>query len=271
MLSVFAPIGRRSFVVLCTAMLLVLTVACAKRARPPSTSLGVAAAASLRDVLPEVVREFEASSAGVHVEVVYGSSGSLATQVAQRAPYDVFLSADTTFPAQLEKDGHAIAGSTVRYAAGRIALWVPTASPLDLDKGMECLRDQRVRRIAIANPRLAPYGVAARQALDRIGLSGTNGPQVVEAENIAQAAQYVESGATDIGILALSTVMSETMKAKGRSWTIPADMHEPIIHAGCVIASTPDRAAAERFLAFLRSETGRAIVQRHGFDTPADP
>lgn len=259
---------RTGATALALVLVVVLGVACAKRSRSTPTRLSVAAAASLRDVLPDLVRAVEASHAGVQIDVVYGSSGSLYAQIGSHAPFDVFLSADETFPAQLLKDGNARPGSVAPYASGRLALWTPLASGLDLQKGMSVLSDRTVKRISIANPRLAPYGAAAMQAIDRSGVRALLSASIVEAENIAQAAQQVESGATDIGILALSTVKSVSLADKGRAWTIPAELHDPIVHAGCVVSYSPDPATAQGFLDFLRSPPAKAIFADHGFGTP---
>lgn len=237
---------------------------------PPAPRLTIAAASSLRSALPELIDAYASETRTPAPTPVYASSGNLVSQISSKAPYDVFLSADEQYPVDLLKSRHAVGGSLVRYATGRIALWVPAASPLDVSAGLGVLTDDRVKKIAIANPALAPYGVAAEEAMKNAGVYDAVRGRLVLGENIAQAAQFVESGAAQVGVLALPLVLSPAMKDKGRSWVIPDREHAPIIHSACVSAYAPYPTEAERFMAFLQSETARGILRRHGFGIPGE-
>ncbi len=269
--------GQPMRLCLLLACLALLVCGCREQA-PAGTSadptapkeLTVAAAASVRFSLPEIIAEFEKANKGVHVEGVYGSSGSLFQQISSKAPYDVFLSADETYAIELVKQRHGVGGSIVRYATGRLALWVPKASVLDVSKGLPSLTDESVKKIAIANPKLAPYGVAAEEAMRKAGIYESVKDRLVPGENISQASQFVESGSAQAGLLALSMVLSPGMKEKGRWWTVPDSEHTPIIQSGCISAYAKDQGLAERFMQFLASEPSREILRRHGFGIPGE-
>jgi molybdate transport system substrate-binding protein len=245
------------------------TVACTRTVRSPAP-FTVAAASSMRFALPKIIADFEKANTGEHVEAVYGSSGSLFSQIASNAPFDVFLSADENYAIELVKQRHGAGGSIVRYATGRLALWVPTSSAIDVSKGMDVLKDQGVKKIAIANPKLAPYGVAAEEALKKAGIYDEVRDRLVFGENIAQAAQFVESGAAQAGIVSLSMVIEPGMKSSRRYWAIPESEHAPIIQSGCVIASSEHQALAVRFLGFLQTEEAKEILRRYGFGIPGE-
>src|SRR5262245_3083217 len=185
---------------------LALTLLGVAEARAQSP-LRVAAASDLQAALPAIAAQFETET-GRKVAITYGSSGNFFTQLQNGAPFDVFLSADIDYPRQLERDGTAETGSLYNYASGRIVLWTRADSPLDLKRGLAALADPSVRRIAIANPDHAPYGRAAVAALHHEGIYDRVLPKLVRGENIAQAAQFVQSGNADAGIVALSLAMA---------------------------------------------------------------
>ena len=174
-------------------------------------SVNVAAASDLNFAVQEIIKSFEQNT-GNTVRLTLGSSGNFYAQILNGAPFDVFLSADMEYPKQLEKQGYAVPGSTFAYGAGRIALWVPNRSSLDLDKvGMNALLDNSIRKIAIANPAHAPYGRAAVAALEHAKLYDRVKNKLVLGENISQAAQFVQSGAADLGVIAISIALSRQM------------------------------------------------------------
>lgn len=232
----------------------------------------VAAASDLSAAAKEFIADFEKRT-GHTVKLSLGSSGNFRAQIENGAPFDVFLSADLNYVRDLEKSGLTEAGSSFVYAIGRIVLWVPQKSTLDIRAlGMKALLQPQARRIAIANPIHAPYGRAAVSAMEKAGVYASAKNKLVLGENISQTAQFVQSGSADIGIIALSLALADTMKSSGTYWEIPLDSY-PAIEQGAVILSQARRAghlvAAREFLDALRSTTGRAILQRYGFSLPS--
>jgi molybdate transport system substrate-binding protein len=262
------------FLAVLAAMVVVGASGCGPSKAPTpaakESKLTVAAAASLRFALPEIIAAFEKEKKGTKVEAIYGSSGSLSQQIAAHAPFDVFLSADENYAVELVRQRHGVGGSILRYATGRLALWVPRDSPLDISKGMEVLSDPSVKKIAIANPKLAPYGVAAEESLKSAGIYEAVKDRLALGENIAQTAQFVESGAAQAGLIALSLVVAPEMKDKGHSWTVPESSHTPIVQSGCISAYSKDQRLAEAFMAFLQSDPAREVLRRDGFGIPGE-
>lgn len=233
----------------------------------PSQSVRVAAAADLKWALEAVLPAFEQAHPGIRVVVSYGSSGSFHAQLRQRAPFDLFLSADLAYAQDLADRG--LAEPPFRYARGPLALWVRQDSPLDLQReGLRALADPRVRRIAIANPKHAPYGRAAEHALRTAGLLEQLRPKLVIGENVAQAAQFVQAGAADAGILALSLATAPVLRTQGRFLELPAQLAPPLEQGGTILAWARDPAAARAFRAFLTGAEGRRILARFGFKPP---
>ncbi|MEP7132074.1 MAG: molybdate ABC transporter substrate-binding protein [Acidobacteriota bacterium] len=238
--------------------------------RPPSRQVRVAAAADLKFALDEVTAAFRGVRPEVDVAVTYGSSGNFYSQLANRAPFDLFLSADAEYPRRLIEAGLAVTGSEFLYARGRIVLWVRRDSPLEVEKrGLEALLDPAVRRIAIANPRHAPYGRAAEAALRSAGIYDRCLDRLVLGENVVQTAQFVESGAADAGVIALSLAVAPVLRDKGRFWTVPRDAHPVLEQGGAILSWASDPAAAKAFRDFLIGDRGRAILDRYGFERPA--
>lgn len=238
-------------------------------AQPAPGTVRVAAAADLRWALEEVRGAFERSRPGTTVAVTFGSSGNFFAQLQQQAPFDVFLSADADYPRRLAQQG--LAEPPFLYARGPLALWVPKSSPLKIEaEGLHALLHPGVRRIAIANPRHAPYGRAAEAALRRAGLLERLQMKLVLGENVSQAAQFAQTGNADAGIIALSLAMSAVMQERGRSWRIPADLHPPLDQGGAVLSRAQDPVAARAFRDFLAGAEAAAILARHGFLRPGD-
>jgi molybdate transport system substrate-binding protein len=191
-----------------------------------------------------------------------GSSGQLYAQIRNGAPFDVFLSADTARPAQLERDGLTEPGSRFTYAVGRLVLYGPTLD--SVRAGGADLRGAGVRHIAIANPRTAPYGAAAVQAIERLGLGTQLRDRVVQGENIAQTWQFVRSGAAELGFVALSQVLSEPTRTY---WLVPQDHHDMIAQDAVLLRSAASEPAAIGYLAFLRTDTARRVIELSGYGT----
>lgn len=226
----------------------------------------VAAAADLRYALDEVIAAFQKQYPDIQVQVVYGSSGQLFAQARNKAPFDVFLSADTEFPRQLAEEALADASSIFRYARGQIVLWLPKDKQIDLDRlGLESVNQATIKTVAIANPRHAPYGRAAEAALKASGVYDQVKDRLVLGENVAQAAQFVESGAADAGIIALSLALTPQMRERGRYYLIPLEMYPPLHQDGVILRGTRDRQAAELWRAFVTSANGQDILKRNGY------
>ena len=245
-------------------VLLALALGAAAPAAPPRT-LAIAAAADLQFALAEVKAAFAQAHPGVEVAITYGASGTFYTQLMNRAPFDLFLSADLGFPRKLVEAGVADGATTFRYSRGHLVLWAPKDSPIPVEQlGPKALLHPAARKVAIANPRHAPYGRAAEAALAKLGLLEAVRPRLVFGENIGQTVQFVQSGAADLGILALSLAKAPAL-ASGRMWEIPQDSHPPLDQGGVVLNHARNRAAALAFRDFLRSPGGVAILRRYGF------
>ena len=271
---------RRGLLALVAAAGLVLVAAGAAgvaRWRPARTSgaarpahrVAVAAAADLRFALDELVAQFRRQRPDVDVSVSYGSSGTFFAQISNGAPFDLFLSADRSYPDQLAARGLTRAGSGFTYAVGRIVLWVPAGSPIDvMGLGFAALDDDRMHHVAIANPEHAPYGRAAVAALASAGRLDRVKSRLVFGENISQTLQFVQSGAADAGIVALSLAVAPTIKDKGRFWEIPRDLYPTLEQGGVILRTAADPAAAEDLRRFIVSPDARTTLARYGFAPP---
>jgi molybdate transport system substrate-binding protein len=230
-------------------------------------SLRIAAASDLRFAMEEIVAEYRREHPDNHVEVVYGSSGNFHTQIQQGAPYDMYFSADIEYPRELVKSGFA--KSDVRpYAIGRIVLWSARldASTLTLDD----LATLDVAKIAIANPAHAPYGKRAAEALRATGVWDDVESKLVYGENIAQTAQFVQSGNAQIGILALSLALSPQLQAQGGYYLIPDALHEPLEQGFIITKRATANSAAETFAQYMDSASARSVMRRYGFVLPGE-
>jgi molybdate transport system substrate-binding protein len=236
------------------------------------TPLRIAAAADLEPVLPPILDEFQ-RNAGIHAEATYQASAMLTAQIENGAPFDVFLSANLGYPKRLIDDGLAdAAGSAdsttpITYAKGTLVLWERKNSALPRPS-LDSLRDPRLKRLAIANPDRAPYGRAAVAALTSLKLYETLKPRLVTAENISQAAQFVESGNADAGLISLTSALTPRLQASGTYFEIPRDLYPPIDQGTVIVSSTKQRAAAHKFLDFLLSPPIQAELAKRGL-TPA--
>lgn len=245
-------------------ILLLCLVALVGRSAPPQ--LAIAAAADLQFALVEVKAAFAKVHPGVDVAITYGSSGTFHAQLMNRAPFDLFLSADLSYPRKLVEAGLADGSTEFLYSRGRLVLWVPKASPIPVEQlGIKALLHPAAKQVAIANPRHAPYGRAAEAALAKFGLLEAVQARLVFGENIAQAAQFVQTGAADVGILALSLAKAPVMASSGRFWELPEDAHPPLDQGGVILNHARNRAAALAFRAFMQSPPALEILRRYGF------
>ena len=238
---------------------------------PPRPRVRIAAASDLNAALSDLITRFSPAH-GIDVSVSYGSSGMFYAQLVNRAPFDLFLSADVTYPKQLAERGLTLPGSEFTYGVGRLVLWTPASSTLDVEHtGLRALTSPSVRHVAIANPDHAPYGRAAIAALDHAGLADAVRPKLVFGENVAQALQFVQSGSAEAGVVALSLAVAPAVKEQGRWFEIPLDAYPRIEQGGVILQWASDAAAARAFRTFLLSDEAGAILERSGFFLPGSP
>lgn len=233
--------------------------------------LTIAAAADTQFAMRELVAAFERRT-GVPIRLVTGSSGNFTTQIEHGAPYDLFFSADVAHAQKLEREGLTAPGSLTRYAVGRLVVFVPADSPLDLEHaGLEALASASVKRIAIANPRFAPYGRAAIAALRHAGLYDKLESKIVLGEDVAQTTQFVATGNSQAGLTALALMLAPGNRAAGRYWLVPSGDYPALEQAAVIVARSRQQALARSFLDFLRTPAAHAILSRYGFGEPAAP
>lgn len=237
---------------------------------PEDASAGeitVAAAADLTFAFKEVSARFEKQT-GNTVRSSYGSSGNYFSQIKNGAPYDLFFSADIDFPKKLEAAGLTEPGSIYEYAVGKIVVWVPNDSKLELKRGLAVLLDPSIHKIAIANPRHAPYGRAAVAAMQHEAVYDKIKSKLVMGEDISQTAQFVESGNADVGIVALSLALAPAMKNKGRYVETPSTDYPSIVQAAVILKSSHNKEVANQFLKFLKEPATLAVMEEYGFTVP---
>jgi molybdate transport system substrate-binding protein len=226
----------------------------------------VAAAADLKFAMTELAAQYEKQT-GKTIDVTYGSSGNFFSQIQNGAPFDLFFSADIEYARKLESAGLTEPNTVYEYAVGRLAMWAPGGSGIDVSKGWKALLDTLVQKIAIANPAHAPYGRAALSAMKHAGIYDQVSAKLVYGEDISQAAGFVQSGNAQVGIIALSLALSPPMR-EGKRWEIPTDEHPPVRQAAVIIKNSAIKSGAEAFLEFVKSEPGRAILSKYGFAVP---
>ena len=225
----------------------------------------VAVAANFAGSAKNLADQFERTS-GHKVLLSAGSTGKFYAQIRNGAPFDVFLSADDETPARLEKEGLAVAGTRFAYAIGKLVLWSPRPGVVDADGAV--LRAGAFKRIAIANPKLAPYGAAARDVMQKLGVWSTLQDKLVLGENIAQTLQFVSSGNAELGFVALSQVRQGGKLAEGSYWLVPQTHHDPLRQDGVLLTRATANPAARQFLDFLRTPSARESIRGDGYDLP---
>jgi molybdate transport system substrate-binding protein len=233
----------------------------------PAQDLRVAAASDLSFAMQDLTAQFEKQT-GHKVEVAYGSSGNFYSQLQNGAPFDLFFSADIDYPRKLDAAGLTEPGTLLQYATGQIVIWMPADAKVDLAKqGWNALLDASVQKIAIANPEHAPYGRAAVAALQKAGIYEQLKSKLVFGENISQAAQFVQSGSAQAGIIAMSLAVSPAMQS-GKRWQIPPDQYPAIDQGAVVMTTAKNKNLALDFLRFVRSDIGRTTLAKYGFALP---
>ncbi len=238
-----------------------------RQVRAAGKEIRIAAAADLKFAMGELAGEFEKQT-GAKVSVTYGSSGNFFSQMQNGAPFDLFFSADIEYPKKLDAAGLAAPGTLYEYAVGRIVIWTPADAKVDVTKqGWKTLLDARVEKIAIANPEHAPYGRTAVAALQKAGIYESVKAKLVYGENISQAAQFVQSGNAQAGIVAMSLAVSPAMR-DGKRWKIPAEMHPALEQGAIVLKDAKNKEAALAFLEFVKSAAARATLAKYGFEFP---
>jgi molybdate transport system substrate-binding protein len=229
----------------------------------------VAAAADLQFAMQDVAARFQKET-GKTVKAIYGSSGNFFQQIQNGAPFDMFFSANLDFPKKLGAAGLIEPGSYYQYARGKIVIWVPKESKVDVTSGMKALLDPSIKKIAVANPQHAPYGQAAVAAMQKGGIYEKVKDKFVLGENISQTASFVVSGAADVGIIALSLALAPNMKDKGRSADVPPEDYPPIEQACVILASSKNKDMARQFLSFIKTAAIGDVFRSYGFEVPSN-
>ena len=228
----------------------------------------VAVAANFAGTLQTLAAEFTKDT-GHHVQIVPGATGTLYAQIQNGAPIDILLAADEDTPRKLEVEGQSVAGTRFTYALGRLVLW--SARPGFIDPAGDVLRNGHFQHLAIANPRVAPYGRAAMETLASLGLVEATRSKLVQGENVAQTAQFVSTGAAELGFVALSQVSAPGVVSTGSFWRVPERLHSPIRQDAVLLKRGAPNGAARDFIAYLRSRKARDRIQSYGYglDAPA--
>lgn len=244
---------------LCSALLCCLPLAAS------ADTVQVAVAANFTAPMQKIAAAF-AHDTGHRAMLAFGATGKFYAQIRNGAPFDVLLAADEQTPQRLEGEGQGVAGSRFTYAVGSLVLWSPREGYVDAQGGV--LTSGDFRHLAIANPKTAPYGAAALQTLDRLGLRERLQSRFVQGENIAQTHQFVASGNAELGFIALSQVIEDGRIASGSAWRVPADQHQPIRQDALLLVHGRDNPAAQALLDYLKGDSARALIRAYGYEVP---
>jgi molybdate transport system substrate-binding protein len=232
-------------------------------ARPAlAAEVNVAVAANFTAPMQKIAADFEQAT-GHRAQLAFGATGKFYAQIKNGAPFEVLLAADDETPAKLEKEGAAVSGSRFTYAIGRLALW--SAKPGYVDAKGEVLKKGAFEHLAIANPKLAPYGAAAVESLGKLGLLGSIEPKFVQGENIAQTFQFISTGNAELGFVALSQIVEGGKLKSGSAWIVPASLHAPIRQDAVVLTQGKANPAAAALLSFLKTDQTRAVIKSYGY------
>lgn len=240
-----------------------LGVALLAAAAARADEVQVAVAANFTAPMQQIAAEF-ARDTGHRAALAFGATGKFYAQIRNGAPFEVFLAADDETPAKLEREGVGVPGSRFTYAVGRLVLW--SARPDYVDSRGEVLKQADFRHLALANPKTAPYGAAAVQAMARLGVLSALEPRFVQAENISQAYQFVATGNAELGFVALSQVQRDGRITAGSGWIVPAGLHDPIRQDAQLLAKGRERPAAAALISYLKGDKARAIIRSYGYD-----
>ena len=241
-----------------TAISLGLCAAHAAQADPVS----VAVAANFTAPMQKIAAAFEADT-GHKAELSFGATGKFYAQISNGAPFQILLAADDTTPAKLEREGKAVANSRFTYAIGTLVLW--SAQPGYVDAQGDVIKKGGFKHLAIANPKLAPYGLAATQVMEKLGVTTALTPRLVQGENIAQTYQFIATGNAQLGFVALSQVMADGKVTSGSAWQVPSSLHDAIRQDAALLTPGKDSAAAAALLKYLRGDKARAIIKSYGY------
>jgi len=245
------------------SLLLGLSLAAAS----PAGQVNVAVASNFTAPMNAIAAEF-ARDTGHQARPSFGSSGKFYAQIRNGAPFQAFLSADDETPSRLEREGLTVPGSRFTYAVGTLALWSPQTGYVDAQG--EVLRHGRFNKLAIANPKLAPYGAAAVEALGHMGLHNALTAKWVRGENIVQAWQFVSTGNAELGFVALSQIMKDGKITTGSAWIVPSRLHSPILQDAILLPSGKGNPAAEALMKYLKGDKARAIIKSYGYELPGN-
>lgn len=223
----------------------------------------VAVAANFTAPMKLIASGFEKDT-GHKAVLTFGATGKFYAQISNGAPFEVFLAADDETPARLEKEGTAVNGSRFTYATGKLALW--SAQPGMVDAQGDVLKKGNFQKIAIAAPKLAPYGAAAVETMSKLGLQAALEPKLVVGESIGQAFSFVSTGNAELGFVALSQVYEGGKIKSGSAWIVPANLHSPILQDAVLLAKARDNKAAIQLMAFLKTEKAKAVIRSFGYE-----
>ncbi|WP_282361320.1 molybdate ABC transporter substrate-binding protein [Pseudomonas sp. PS01300] len=223
----------------------------------------VAVAANFTAPIQAIAKDFEKDT-GHKLVTSFGATGQFYAQIKNGAPFEVFLSADDTTPEKLENEGETVKGSRFTYAIGTLALWSPKAGYVD-DKG-EVLKKNDYKHLSIANPKAAPYGLAATQVLAKLNLTEATKGKLVEGQNITQAFQFVSTGNAELGFVALSQIYKDGKVSNGSAWIVPADLHDPIKQDAVILNKGKDNAAAKALVDYLKGPKAAEVIKSYGYE-----
>ncbi|MFJ5296076.1 molybdate ABC transporter substrate-binding protein [Pseudomonas sp. NPDC088368] len=241
---------------------LALAVAALSASGAFADEVQVAVAANFTAPIQAIAKDFEKDT-GHKLVASFGATGQFYTQIKNGAPFEVFLAADDTTPAKLESENEIVKGSRFTYAVGTLALWSAKEGYVD-DKG-EVLRKNAYQHLSIANPKAAPYGLAATQVLEKEGLTEATKAKIVEGQSIAQAFQFVQTGNAELGFVALSQVYKDGKLTSGSAWIVPANLHEPIKQDAVILNKGKDSAAAKALMDYLKGPKAAAVIKSYGY------
>jgi len=223
----------------------------------------VAVAANFTAPIQAIAKDFEKDT-GHKLVASFGATGQFYAQIKNGAPFEVFLSADDTTPEKLENEGETVKGSRFTYAIGTLALWSPKAGYVD-DKG-EVLKKNDYKHLSIANPKAAPYGLAATQVLAKLNLTEATKGKLVEGQNITQAFQFVSTGNAELGFVALSQIYKDGKVSNGSAWIVPANLHDPIKQDAVILNKGKDNAAAKALVDYLKGPKAAEVIKSYGYE-----